>query len=374
MLVIGGAILVSGDQPDLPVYLGPGLFLLASFIWLIAISVLYSRVRPTVATLSRGQLHTGRITRVLDRSTGEYIRYGDALVEFRKFSTMFSSGIIGLLLGTQMKNWPAKIILEGSTHEIDAELDLGNRMMHLVQDPETVFLVSNQERRPTIVMPEQFPWLDIGVTDSRPHESKLSGEDEEVGFGKSLARAFLVVLVTYSLTALGLAFNMKPLFNAGMDHETPAIVGAGVVLMFTLTHAVLPVFFYSIFTSVIGLFSAAKDAAHHTDAQVPGSFLFLISAFTYLHFGFWYGIPILGLAGLTGWLNLGWVLLDVLRAGTGRRAWAFLQHGSTSVALGLFLVCFSGKDLFPLGIIVVVLQALLLSVIEWKGKAFWIKE
>ncbi|MDE0736743.1 MAG: hypothetical protein OSB47_13035 [Pirellulaceae bacterium] len=41
-----------------------------------------------------------------------------------------------------------------------------------------------------------------------------------------------------------------------------------------------------------------------------------------------------------------------------------MQHGSTSIALGLFVICFSGKNLFPVGILIVPLQALLLTVIE----------
>ena len=77
---------------------------------------------------------------------------------------------------------------------------------------------------------------------------------------------------------------------------------------------------------------------------------------------------------MTGWYSLAWVFVHVLLAGRGQRRWAFLEHGSTSLALLLFLICFSGAGLFPIGVIVVLFQSLLLTVVEWKGKGLWVKE
>jgi len=85
-------------------------------------------------------------------------------------------------------------------------------------------------------------------------------------------------------------------------------------------------------------------------------------------------LPIIGLAVATGWYSLAWVVVHVLFAGRGRRQWAFLEHGSTSMAMGLFLICFSMADLFPVGIVVVLFQSLLLTLVEWKGKGLWVKE
>ena len=373
IVLFAGCIMLSIDEmrvndklTDVPVLLAPGLILLASLVWLLAISALYFRVRSTVTALSHGQLQAGRIHRILDRSTGQYTSYESALEGSAEFATSsFASGVMGSMIGRQMNNWPAKIMLEGSTDEIDARLDLGSRIMQSVQDPGTRFLVANQRRGQAIVMTEQFPWLDVSTTGEWVYGMRQQAED--FGFGKSLARTFLLVLVTYALAALGLALNIKPLFNAGINAGIHPIVGAVVVLLFTLTHAVVPVFFYSIFASVI---DAAKK---HSSAQANPGGLLIASGFFYLHFGCWYGLPILGLASLTGWLSLSWVLLDVLRAGSGQRRWAFLQHGSTSIALVLFVICFSGKNLFPVGILIVPLQALLLTVIEWKGKDLWIK-
>jgi hypothetical protein len=373
IVLFAGCIMLSIDEmrvndklTDVPVLLAPGLILLASLVWLLAISALYFRVRSTVTALSHGQLQAGRIHRILDRSTGQYTSYESALEGSAEFATSsFASGVMGSMIGRQMNNWPAKVMLEGSTDEIDARLDLGSRIMQSVQDPGTRFLVANQRRGQAIVMTEQFPWLDVSTTGEWVYGMRQQAED--FGFGKSLARTFLLVLVTYALAALGLALNIKPLFNAGINAGIHPIVGAVVVLLFTLTHAVVPVFFYSIFASVI---DAAKK---HSSAQANPGGLLIASGFFYLHFGCWYGLPILGLASLTGWLSLSWVLLDVLRAGSGQRRWAFLQHGSTSIALVLFVICFSGKNLFPVGILIVPLQALLLTVIEWKGKDLWIK-
>ena len=44
------------------------------------------------------------------------------------------------------------------------------------------------------------------------------------------------------------------------------------------------------------------------------------------------------------------------------------------MAMGLFLICFSMADLFPVGIVVVLFQSLLLTLVEWKGKGLWVKE
>ena len=49
-----------------------------------------------------------------------------------------------------------------------------------------------------------------------------------------------------------------------------------------------------------------------------------------------------------------------------------LEHGSTSMALLLFLICFSAERLFPLGLAVVILQALLLAVLESKARTQWL--
>ncbi|MCH2203632.1 MAG: hypothetical protein MK102_16815 [Fuerstiella sp.] len=363
VLLVIGLIVLSIFQP-VPVLRGSGLILMTLVVWLLSVRSLYFRIQPIIVALSHGQLQTGRITRGLDRATMKYASYESILEQFKEFG--FRSGIIGFIISQGMRNWPVKIILEGATDEVDARLNLGRRCLKLVEDPSTQFLITDQPNAPTIVMIDQFPWLGISKTGEWVYGMRQVVED--FGFGKSLARSFLLVLVTYALVAIGLTLNMNPLFGTGLDGGIPSLVGTGVVLLFTLSHAVVPVFFYSIFFNFI---DAAKNHENNLGEQAGQ---WGVSGFIHLHMGFWYGVPIVGLAMLTGWLNLAWVLLDVLRAGHGRRHWTFLQHGSTSMAMGLFLICFSGKNLFPLGIVVVVLQSLLLTGLDWKGRDLWVKD
>ena len=135
---------------------------MALIVWLLSVRSLYFRIQPTIAALSHGQLQSGRITRGLDRATMKYASYESMLEQFNGFG--FRSGIIGFIISRGMRNWPAKIILEGSTDEIDARLNLGRRLLQLVEDPSTQFLITDQPDAPTIVMIDQFPWLGISKT------------------------------------------------------------------------------------------------------------------------------------------------------------------------------------------------------------------
>ncbi|MDB4679193.1 hypothetical protein OAE79_02530 [Rhodopirellula sp.] len=182
---------------------------------------------------------------------------------------------------------------------------------------------------------------------------------------RSIMRSLLVVVPTYILAAVGLSFNQNVESIQAGNETIPPLIGTLFCLLFTLTHGVIPVFFYSIFTGITT--GTDKDSSNELNPVAM-----CISGFVYLHMGLWYGAPIIGLATVTGWLNVAWVVLHILLAGKGNRRWAFLEHGSTSMALGLFIVCFSGANLVPLGLTVVVLQAFLLTLVEWKGKGLWV--
>ena len=180
-----------------------------------------------------------------------------------------------------------------------------------------------------------------------------------------MVRAFLVVALTYALAVVGVSFNAKPL--PGGVGEIPALGGAFIVLLLTFTHGVAPVFFYSVFAGP-GM-TAGEDSAQKYNCESLTR-----NCFVFLHAGFWYGLPIFLLADLTNWLSPVWIVVDVLFSGHGRRSWVFYQHGSTSLALVLFLVCLSGTNLFPVGLLVVLFQAVLLTFMDWKGKHLWVKE
>ena len=147
---------------------------------------------------------------------------------------------------------------------------------------------------------------------------------------------------TYCLSVIGLAFGNAPRFVGDDGFGMPIFVGLLIVPMFTFTHGVVPVFFYRLFTGVLESFSAAMKTGHGKQLSSKNLLRFMYG-FVHLNMVFWYGVPIVALAVLTGWLSLGWGVLHVLLAGTGRRRWVFLEHGSTSMALLLFVTCFSGR-------------------------------
>jgi len=181
----------------------------------------------------------------------------------------------------------------------------------------------------------------------------------------SLAKSLLVVVPTYSLAAYG-ALSAES-SNLTMGGSTiPPIIGALVVILFTLTHGVVPVFFYRFFFQ--GLESGKGGEAK------TNSSLNLATAFVNLHMTVWYGFPILGLAAMTHWYSLIWVALHLILAKKHHRRWMYLEHGSTCMALLLFIITFAGGDLFPIGIAVVFLQSLLLTIVEWKGKDYRIEQ
>ena len=141
--------------------------------------------------------------------------------------------------------------------------------------------------------------------------------------------------------------------------------------LFTFTHCVIPVFFYLIFVAAI---QGMKQTMKSTGTK-PGIFVFflLFSGFVYLHMGLWYGVPIVFLASFTGWLTILAAAVHIALAKKGTRTFVFLEYGSTSLALLLFLVMFSTTKIFPLGLLVVVFQVLLLTIVDWKGRELWLK-
>ena len=185
------------------------------------------------------------------------------------------------------------------------------------------------------------------------------------GVVESIVRSLLVVVPTYLLAALGLRWN-----GAGIDIEgpdVPYVVAAVVVLIFTLSHGVVPVFFYAIFNGVVRALRNASNGA----MNFAGLF---VSGFLLLHMGIWYGSPIIILGLANGWYAPAWTVFGVVTAKRGERQWVFLEHGSTAMSLMLFQFLLADFDLIPHGLVVVLMQAILLTLAEWKGKALWIHQ
>jgi len=165
-------------------------------------------------------------------------------------------------------------------------------------------------------------------------------------------RALLPVGGTYACAVAGSMWGAGVEINR--DKMSP-FGGALIVLLFTLSHAVIPVFFYRAFFGGAG-------------KRAPAS----VAGFIYFHMGMWFGIPIIGLASMTNWLSLAWVVVHMAIARRGTRTWTYLENGSTSLALLLFLVAFSREAMFPWGVIVVACQSALLTVLEYKARRLWV--
>ena len=186
--------------------------------------------------------------------------------------------------------------------------------------------------------------------------------------GASFLRSLVPVGVTYSAALIGIQYYSGERFA----FESPGgLAGLLIVPFFTLTHCVVPVFFYFIFVSAIqGM--KKKMHAGGTNPVMLVPFL-LFSGFVYLHIGLWYGIPAITLAFMTEWLTIPVAVIHIALAKKGTRIWVFLEYGSTSFALLLFLVVFSAEELFPVGLLVALFQILLLTVVDWKGRGLWMK-
>jgi hypothetical protein len=365
---------VDDEYPWMPSALGVVLLLLGLCIWSGVAVILVSRSRQVAGVLTGGEPVQGRITQIMDRGSGEYQSYHNALEQMAGLRSKAGfGGAVLSMIEPSLKNWPVKILVtdsHGQDRELDVRMDVGPRLTKGVKDPEVVLMADRHQGHTRCVALEQFPWL--SVSDSGNLVYAVADEAVKNGFGWALLRALLVVVPTYCAAVCGLRFGLVQPFGGGDGLEVPALLGAFIVLMFTFTHGVVPVFFYRFFSGVLDSFSQAKKTA--TDSRLRSNlFLPFLSGFVYLHMGVWYGGPMIVLAALTGWLSLAWGFLHLLLAGHGRRRWVFLEHGSTSMALLLFVICFSGSNLFPVGVLVVLFQALLLTLVEWKGKALWIK-
>ena len=365
---------VDDEYPWMPSALGGVLLLLGFCIWSGVAVILVSRGRQIAGVLTGGEPVQGRITQIMDRGSGEYQSYPNALEQMSNFrsKTGFGGGVLSMIKHS-LKNWPVKILVtdsHGQGRELDARMDVGPRLTEGVKDPEVVLMVDRHQGPTRCVALEQFSWLT--VSDSGNLVYAVADEAVKHGFGWALLRAVLVVVPTYCAAVCGLKLGLVQPFGGEDGFGVPALLGAFIVPVFTFTHGVVPVFFYRVFTGVLDSFTQAKKTA--ADNRLHSSpVMAIFSGFTYLHMGIWYGVPMIFLAALTGWLSLPWGLLHVLLAGHGRRRWVFLEHGSTSMALLLFVVCFSGSNLFPVGVIVALFQALLLTLVEWKAKALWIQ-
>ena len=365
---------VEKQYPWLLSAIGAGVLFLGVSVWCGIAYTLISRSRCVLEGLVWGEPLKGHISQMMDRGVGKYRPYVEVLKAMAKFQGgLGSTGTLLSIISHYLKNWPVKIVIkdsQGEQEEIATHMDVGPRLTNVVDDPCVLLLVDRRQSHTRCVALEQFPWLNISHSGNFVYA--IARDAEKTGFGWALFGALQVVVPTYCLSVIGLAFGNGLRFVGDDGSRMPVLFGLLIVPMFTFTHGVVPVFFYRLFIGVLESFLAGMETGG--GKQLSSKIIFrFVYGFVYLNMGFWYGVPIVALAALTGWLSLGWGVLHVLLAGTGRRRWVFLEHGSTSMALLLFVVCFSGENMFPAGVMVVLFQSLLLTLVEWKGKALWVK-
>ena len=321
--------------------------------------MLLSDTWQVVRVLIWGEPAEGCIDQIFAAGIGKYQAYANVLGEMTTHQRdLVSTGIWRIFLKSPFKNWRVKFFVtdsHGQSQEIDGRMNLESRAINENTDPQVLLLVDRRRCPLTCVALEQFPWLRMS------HSGELmfhvAHRPVQGGVSRALARALQVVVPTYCLSALGLTFGLTPLFSLPHDPSVLAPLGACIVALLTFTHGAVPIFAYKFFVDGLNLF--AKKADSTSDKRLQSEpFLRLMSGLGYLHMAVWYGGPIIVLAILSGWISLAWGLIHVLLAGHGRRWWVFLQHGSTSMALVLFILCFSGDHLFPVGVLVVLFQSL----------------
>jgi len=326
---------------------------------------------PNLDLYVHGELQRATIQQVFDRTSGSYRPFTEILDQWNELPRGFSS-MFGM--SRMLKNWPVQLSLRAAnTHHdsfatdgkrVETKVDIRRWLHEPNLPPEIHLLVPPSGDLGKSILLENHSWLvvdEAGNLDLK--ETSTGEEDQSSDLWISLCRALLVVVPTYGLAAYGVLSNRSPELTSA-NQNIPSIVGALFILLFTLTHGVVPVFFYRLFFS--GIEETKKSSSDQNTVTL------MVHAFATLHMTIWYGAPIIALAAMTNWYSLGWITLHVILAGKRYRRWSYLEHGSTSMALALFLTVFSEHNLFPTGIIVVMLQAALLTLVEWKGKELWV--
>ena len=369
MVVIGGMLLMTGQG------FGPDNSILARSVGLIAalagmgvasgiVVWLATSSKPVVRMLETGRPVTGKIASVYDRNHGGFQPYDAMIDEWAQFQKSgFGSGLFSGVLKRQLHDWRVRVRLDemDSEDEREARMDIWPRLSSQERDPRITMLVGQDEEPLRGMDIGRHPWLRVSSSGEWDYES--DSDFGAQGWLRSLGHALLVVVPTYCLAAWGASRGSTAPFGGAGGPSVPPLLGAFVAILFTVSHGVVPVFFYRVFAN------AEKSMHEQAGGFHPARALF--SGFRLLHMGIWYGAPMIILGVMTGWYSLGWTVFHVLFARSGWKQWVFLEHGSTAMALLLFLVLFSGTPLFPIGIVVVIFQALLLTLVEWKGRPLW---
>ena len=202
------------------------------------------------------------------------------------------------------------------------------------------------------------------------HETKrFSSREVEVTSGvskwKNLCRSVIIVGGNYLASVYTLGWDLGDLPH----HESPSVglsIGlAMLVCLLTLTHGFLVgsfgiLIFRSIFRGTTNYFQFVVENTHSFSERVSG---FLIYGFLVLWFGIWFSVPMLILSGMTGRLTIAWALFHLAMTRPGHRMIAFIENGSTSLALLLCSIVILTNSWWAITC-VLVFQIFLLTAVE----------
>ena len=186
-------------------------------------------------------------------------------------------------------------------------------------------------------------------------------------YRKPFLRSFIPVGLTYSFTIVGVQISGDELTEV-VRSEVDKYLGLFVVPLVTTTHAIIPIF-------IIRFVAFRNRNLNHSetaeDAQRVKKEIFLPSVFVS---GVWFGVPICILINITGWFAVIPLVIHVAFARWGTKVWTFLEYGSTTFSLGLFMLFYTPENILPFGLMAVVFQIILLTFLDLWGRPLWVEE
>jgi hypothetical protein len=371
--ILGAAIIAAGPSltdtdveknlPQLFAILGPISFL-GGLVWLV--SAVAARSNRKLHLLRFGRVAPATCTKVWDRQVNSWVPYAEAAEKWRGFSSTVQQNYGAMMekIAEQAQQWPCKIRVadsEGKEHEITMRMALDYAVSH----PDLLVLCDPPKVNDAILLSEFYRTILVSPTGHWEVESS----NRTPNLVRAFLRSAIPVIGTYIAAALGIslfgeALSPEKLQRISVPH------GAGYAMLFTLTHAIIPVYIVRLMLDVPAEMQSMISAVrrHWLINAFFGVFYAFTSTITFL----WFALPIVGLAYLTGWLSIAWAAVHVAIAGRGRRVWTFIEYGSTSMALLLFILNFTAEKLVPQGLIVVILQALLLTILDLTARKRWV--
>ena len=370
LIIFGTAWYNGAKQEDHPVV---GALLAAGGVGIVIVlfTLVYRRGSRGIELLRSGAIAPGMLTMVWVSGRFSYVRYETMVKEWAEFRRKLNDQPqIMSRVAKQLRDRSCKVRVvdrDGRQQEIVTRLNLGDLRNEEGQNPNFPILCNPPHMREGIETSGFYPGLTISA---EGQWTVPENEGARVAIA-SFMRSFLPVVGTYLSAALGLTLFEDGHVARFKMQESPLLL-AGIVPMLTVSHAVLPVFFFRAFLDGLAHFRSIMrpDAAGRMFRVYVRVFRVVVC----LGMGVWLAVPAIALAYLTGWLSLAWAAFHVVLARRGTRAWTFITYGSSSMALLLWVVCFSAEGLFPLGIVVVVLQALLLTILDRFARHKWTSE